>query len=416
MNLLYTLPFWPYLYTPWLFREIAWMRDRGHHVAVLSLREPPGPSADLRDFELDDIPVLQLKRIYQSDYQLLSQMTRLSRHGLLTKTDRSLRQSIQESGWRQGTHEWANLKQAIAFTKTHGIDVIEAHWAAEAGDYARQIHEITGIPYAIRLHGGDLHRSPSPSLPRIVEHASAVCPVSEFLARLLRGERPVATLPEVPRVEFDSTKVRVCHNGLPSDSIAKQPAEQRADLQIIGTIGRLDPEKRYSDLIDAVARLADDFPGVRLRLIGGGQLQQALEQQAQALGIADRVEITGAQSWEMVMKMASELHIYVQASAIEGCSLATIEGQAQGVPVVLSRTGAHAQSIEESVNGYLFDSGDVSDLQQKLRQVLSADPETRQAMGAHSIRLIKERFCVDTLMPRLEAILAAVKNHQPLPE
>lgn len=46
MRLLYAVPFWPHLYTPFLSREMAWMRSRGHSVAVISTQ--PRPDGEVR--------------------------------------------------------------------------------------------------------------------------------------------------------------------------------------------------------------------------------------------------------------------------------------------------------------------------------------------------------------------------------
>jgi glycosyltransferase involved in cell wall biosynthesis len=412
MNILYLLPFWPYLYTPWLFREIAWMRRRGHQVAVIALAPPPGPRADLSVFGLEDAPVLELRRPYGGAAAAARSLMCL---GPAALTGGGWRQAVRAKGLRQGTWEWANLARMVRFARRQGTQVIEAHWATEAADAARELHLAAGLPYAVRMHGGDLYRNPSPNLPRIAAHASALCPVSGFLADLLRGRRPVPRLPVVPPVEVDPAKLRICHNGVPEQAIAHAPAAQNAQHICVASVGRLDPEKRHADLVAAVAALAPRFPGVSLRLIGGGQLEPALRRQATELGIADRLEITGALPWEKVIQAVGSAHVYAQASEVEGFGLAVAEGAAQGLPLVLTRTGVHPQLVDPGVNGYLYDAGDVPALTADLGRVLGASAEERTKMGARSLAVIRERFCFETLIARVEAILDAVRQGQPLP-
>src|SRR5205823_11229866 len=135
---------------------------------------------------------------------------------------------------------------------------------------------------------------------------------------------------------------------------------QSDDVQVIGAIGRTVPNKRFQDIIEAVAGLVPEFPGVKLKIIGGGWTFEDLQALASQTGLGDRFEITGFKSWADVMTLARQLHIYVQSSELEGCSLSTIEAAFQGIPLVLSRTGANEQSVEDGVNGYLFDAGDVT--------------------------------------------------------
>ena len=415
MRLIYSLPFFPYAYTPWLFREMAWMRQRGHAIAVVSQGDPPGPRADLREFRLDDVPVLQLATHFQSDARLLRQFLALGPSGWLARSPRSLQSMRAEKGLRQGLHEWNNLKHAIRFVKQFRADVIEAHWASHSAFLARDILHATKIPYALRMHGGDLHTNPSPNLQWFVEDAAAVCPVSRFVTDLLLGKRPLPKLPQVPPVSFDLNKLRICHNGVPGDAISAEPAPQRDDLQIVGTIGRLDPPKRHGELVTALARLAAKHHGLRLLIIGGGVLETQLKEQAADLGIADRVTITGLLSWDKVIEARKQMHIYAHTSELEGCSLAVAEGLAQGVPGLLTRVGAAVDSIEEGVNGYTVEVGDVDAITASLDKLVSASAEARRAMGAVSIRFIRERFEFNAVMTRLESILTAATKGEALP-
>lgn len=408
MNLLYCLPFWPYLYTPWLFREMAWMKARGHHLAIVSLGEPPGPVADLSAFGLQNVPVLQVRSNYESDRQLLRQLFTIGTGVWRSKTRNTLKSLRQTRGIRQGLHEWIMTKRVLNFVKDHHIDVIEAHWAAHSAMLAREITLTTGIPFAVRMHGGDLHSNPSPNLQKIVESAAAICPVSQFLADLLAGKRPVAGLPQVPPLHFDQSKLRICHNGVPASIVAHQAAGQSTDEVVVGMVGRLDPGKRHRDLLSAVGRLAPCYRKLRVRLIGGGALEAALREQAQKLNIADRLEITGSLPWIEVIQTIRTLSIYAHTSELEGCSLAVLEAQAQGLPMLLSRTGAAGQCVMENINGHLFQPGDVDALTAGLENLMAIGPQARQAMGQASIDQVKKHFLFDTVMTQVEEILSAI--------
>jgi glycosyltransferase involved in cell wall biosynthesis len=369
---------WPNLYTTYYFNEMAWMKNQGHHIAVVSLkRDGSGGDANVTNFGLEDVPVLQLEQDYESDEHLINEV--------------------------------------IAFGRQQGAQMIDAHLGREPANLALQVHLITGIPYAVRMYGGEVHSHPARNVAQIVQHASAVCPLSQYLADLLLGQRPPHELPKELPVNLDPAKLRVCHLGVPAELVAKEPAPQRDDLQIIGSIGRLAPVKRHSDIIQAVADLVDEFPGLKLRIIGGGQLMDELQNQAQALGIAGSVEITGPKSWHEVMRLAGQLHIYVQASQLEGFCQATIEAASQGLPLVLTRTGIHEQCVDPGVNGCLFDAGDVPALREHLRHLILKGADRRRQMGAASLEIVRRRFLLDTLLPRIEAIFQAVIAGECLP-
>lgn len=416
MNLAYLVPFWPYQYTPWLFREVAWMRRQGNHVVVVSLGKPPGPTADLTPYGLTDVPWLPLDRRYPGDRPTARRFLQ----ACLTCPHRAasalpLSQTIRQQGVRHGIHRWTSDRLLFRFLRDHRIEVIEAHWAAEAADLARQVSLNVGVPYAVRLHGGDLYRAPSPNLPGILAQAAAVCPVSHWLLGLMQGQRPIASLPTIPPLDLDMSRVRVCHNSIPSPLIADEPAEQSDDLQRVISIGRLDEEKRHGDLVEACANLASEFPGLRLRLIGGGHLQPKLLEQAKNRGIADRLEITGAVDWDQVMQLRAQGHVYVQASQVEGFCIATLEGISPGVPLICTRTGAYAHFCRPSINGELYDAGDVGALTAHLRGLLLAGGAKRREMGRQTLELIRDAFSFEANTARVQAILQACAQRQPLP-
>lgn len=374
MKLLYLVDHWPGLFEAYLFREMQWMRMRGHNLAVVSLGSggPHGFRDETREyvnpaeFGLEDIPVLQLH---------FRKMTR---------------QEVAE--------------RSLSFARSHGAELIDAHLVREPAEVACDIYLAGGPPYSVRMRGGDVHSNTSPRLHEILHHASAVCPMSQFLADVLVGRRILKKVPSGIPAKFDQSRLHVVPNGLPEMYLSNIPAPQSDAVQVIGAIGRVVPIKRFPDLIEAVAGLVKDFPGVKLKIVGGGVMMQELQVLATGMDIADRFEITGFRSWMEVMALARQFHIYVQCSELEGCSLANIEAAFHGVPLVLSRTGANEQAVEQGVNGYLFSPGNVTALRESLRSLLQVGAQKRETMGRASLDIVGSRFSAETIMPQLEAI------------
>lgn len=378
MRLLYLVDHWPGLFEAYLLRELQWMRQRGHSVAVLSLgiggahgfRNETRDHVHLEDFELDDVPVLQL------DFKNMD-------------SERVVRESLR-------------------FIDKHDVELIDAHLAREPAEAACRVHLASGIPFAVRMRGGDVHSNTSPMLAEIVRYASAVCPMSQFLADVLVGKRILTVKPQVLPVHVVPGKLHVIPNSLPEKYLSARPVAQNNREQVVGAVGRLVPIKRFPDLIAAVARLAPDFPGLRLKIVGGGVLFTELNALSFRLGILDRVEITGFKSWRSVMALLQRFHIYVQTSELEGCSLANIEAAFQGIPLVLSRTGANEQCVEPEGNGALFDPGDISALSEILRTMLLAGARKREHMGNASLQIAGTRFSAEKILPRLETVFQNV--------
>jgi glycosyltransferase involved in cell wall biosynthesis len=382
MRLLYLVDHWPGLFEAYLLREMQWMRQRGHSVAVLSLgvagphgfRNETRDHVDLAQFGVNDVPVLQL--------------------------------DSRSMGHARTMHE------AAAFVRKCQAELIDAHLAREPAEAACDLHHESGIPFCVRMRGGDVHTNTSPRLAEIVHYASAICPMSQFLADTLVGRRVLGKAPPGIPVKVSPAKLHVVPGCLPTSYLAVRPVAQNDNVQVIGAVGRAVSIKRFPDIIQAVAGLAPDFPGLKLQIVGGGVLLPELREIAAGMGLGDRFEITGFRKWDEVIQLACRFHIYVHSSELEGFGMSTIEAAFQGLPLALSRTGAHEQCVEPGVNGYLFDPGDVVALRESLRALLLAGAGKRELMGRASLEMMGRQFTAERVMPQIEAIFRNIITHR----
>lgn len=380
MKLLYLMNYWPGLFITDLFREIQWLRGRGHNVAVVSLgiRGPHSFESETRDqvelarFGVGDVPVLQL--------------------------------DIRNTGRGE------IIREAAAFAHRHETELAIATEARLPGEAACDLHLDSGIPFVVRMRGGDVHSNTSPRLAEMLRHASAVCPMSQFLADILTGKRTLKKTPAGIPAAVSSAKLHLMPGSLASSFLADRPIAQNDNTQVIGAMGRAVPIKRFPDIIQAVAGMAADFPGLRLKIVGGGELLPELQELAARAGIGDRFEITGFRKWTEIIPLVREFHIYVQASELEAFPLSLLEAGFQGLPMVLSKVGSYEQMVEPGVNGYWFDPGDVAALRGHLRALLLAGADRRERMGKETLKIMKH-FTEETVLPQIEAIFRNAIHH-----
>jgi len=373
MKLLYLMNYWPGLFITDLFREIQWLQERGHSVAVVSLgiRGPHSFESETRDhvelarFDVDGVPVLQLDA-------------------------------------RSMGHA-AVVREAAAFARKHEMELAVATEARLPGEVACDLYMTSGLPFAVRMRGGDVHSNPSPRLAEMLQHASAVCPMSQFLAEILIGKRTLKKTPAGIPIQVSPGKLHLMTGSLAASFLANKPNTQRDDIQIVGAIGRAVPIKRFPDIIHAVAGLVTDFPGLRLKIVGGGELLPELQALAEQAGISDRFEITGFHKWTEIIPLVRDFHIYVQASELEAFPLSLLEAGFQGIPMVLSKVGSYEQMVEPGVNGYWFEPGDIAALREHLRTLLLAGAARREQMGKETLRIL-EQFTEENVLPKIEAI------------
>lgn len=160
----------------------------------------------------------------------------------------------------------------------------------------------------------------------------------------------------------------------------------------IGSLGRLHPNKRYEDLIDAAAWLRDRHPATARRLeilIGGeGPEAAALAARIERLGL-DNVRLLGfiGQPAEFL----AGLHGYVQPSHHEGMCIAAHEAMQAALPVIATPVGELRRSVVDGLTGYVVPVGDPPALAKALLEL--ADDRARAArMGEASRARVIDRF------------------------
>jgi phosphatidyl-myo-inositol dimannoside synthase len=179
-----------------------------------------------------------------------------------------------------------------------------------------------------------------------------------------------------------SVDVSLVPNGV--DRAAFQPAiiPDAGPLRLL-CVARLIERKGQQHLIEAVRRLIAKGIDITLDLVGTGDAHSALQAQAAAAGIADRVHFIGYVPREAIAAYYAAAHVFVLPSYNEGMSVATLEALAAGLPVVVTRTGGTAELVAEGVNGLTFDWADVGALAEHLTQ-LALDRQLARSMGAAS--------------------------------
>jgi glycosyltransferase involved in cell wall biosynthesis len=175
-------------------------------------------------------------------------------------------------------------------------------------------------------------------------------------------------------------------------------------------IGRIRPNKGVDIFLDAFTRLPTD---VRALMVGDftADSRQALQQQARALGCADRIELSGWVDRESIRGVFERATVFAFPSLWpETLGIVGIEALACGVPVVASDIGGVREWLRPGETGLLVPPKDPVALAAGLEELLSDLPRNL-AMGRSGIALVRERFSQqyhqDRLLERYTASLDA---------
>lgn len=169
----------------------------------------------------------------------------------------------------------------------------------------------------------------------------------------------------------------------PQDRAAARSALGLGDEPILLYVGRIDPAKGIDFLVDAFGRLRAGWTGAakpRLVVIGGdlvagvpGPELTKVRERAAALGAAEGLVFRGPQSHDILPAYYAAADLTVVPSRYESFGLVAIESMACGTPIVASRVGGLAYTVEEGGNGFLVPYGDVEALAATLDRALRDD-------------------------------------------
>ena len=179
------------------------------------------------------------------------------------------------------------------------------------------------------------------------------------------------------------------------------PATKEGLPRAIIAIGRLVALKRFDDLVDAFSGIADEMPGLRLKIIGDGPERRRLQKHAAASGFADRIHFLGELSEPG--KELAESSVFVSTSAVEGFGMAIVEALFAGVPVVaadcaygpreiLSPSTDSTRLLEKGADmelaeyGILYPVGSVRALQKALKCVLNDGAQRKEMSRKGPVR------------------------------
>lgn len=164
----------------------------------------------------------------------------------------------------------------------------------------------------------------------------------------------------------DLSRITVVPNGIDLSEWERPDAAHEADL--IVSAGRLEWEKGFHTLIEAVSRLERD---VRLVIAGTGSKRAELEHLAARLGVAERVTFLGWVQDLALRETMARGAVCVLPSIYEPFGMIALEAAAMGTPLVVGRTGGLAEFVHDERNGLSFAPGDAADLAACLERMLS---------------------------------------------
>lgn len=168
----------------------------------------------------------------------------------------------------------------------------------------------------------------------------------------------------------------------------------------IGSVGCLAARKDYGTLLEAAALLKARGRAFEVDLVGDGPDRGALEAQARALGLADRIHFLGERP--DVEQLLPKMDVFVLSSREEGIPNALLEAMAAARPAVATAVGGTPEVIEDGTSGWLVPAAAPEALAEALEDALS-HPEEAQRRARAAQERVRTSMSIDSMVRRHEA-------------
>ena len=196
-------------------------------------------------------------------------------------------------------------------------------------------------------------------------------------------------------------RISVVYNGIEPAELEVRPGVREAKRRelglepehvLVGTVGRLDPQKGQETLLKALAMSPENVRGL---IIGDGPDRERLSEMVETLDLKGRCVFLGERS--DVPDWLAAMDVFALPSYWEGVPNAVLEALCAGLPVAASAVDGVMETVEDGRTGLLFPAGDPQALAERLRR-LALDPGLRQRLGEAGRLRLARQFTMDGML------------------
>lgn len=299
------------------------------------------------------------------------------------------------------------LVQLVTLLRRERFDIVHTH-SSKAGILGRVAARLAGVPHITHtVHGWGFH-----------EHMPTV--LRKFYVALEKIMRPwtnplVSVSNRTTRIGLESgigahESYRLIRSGIPTASFHPDPSsreEVRGRLGVeqgdvlLGSVGRLSPQKNPMDFVRAAEALAPGRDHLRFVYVGDGPMRAEVEAAVERAGLGGRLALLGIR--DDVPDLLRAMDLFTLTSLWEGLPRVVLQALATGVPVVAYDTAGIEEAVREGENGHLVPPGDIEGLVERLGR-LTDDPALRARVSAEASDGFDPSFTEDAMIGDLELL------------
>ena len=186
----------------------------------------------------------------------------------------------------------------------------------------------------------------------------------------------------------DPAKVSVIYNGVILHETSKNDYENHNVLML----GRLGKRKGTYDLLKAIPAVLKEVPDAMFYLGGDGDIE-GCKAIAVKEGIQNHIKFLGWIKGTEKEKLLDKCSVFTLPSYYEGMPMSVLEAMSYGLATVSTNAGGIPQIIDNGMDGYRVEAGNIEELGQCIITLLK-NPESKKIMGYRAVEKIKNKFDV----------------------
>lgn len=273
-------------------------------------------------------------------------------------------------------------------------DLVHTH-TSKAGFIGRLAAWLAGVPVIVHTMHEPPHNAAGGPLTRALyiwlERFAALL-ATHVVTVSHANEREIIRQRLVPRARLSVVREGLDLRGYPR--VPDRRAAVRAlgipeAVPVVGAVGRLEAAKGHAYLIRAVPMVLERVPDARFVIVGGGHLRDALQAEIDALGVGERVFLTGYR--EDMLALLQGFDVFALPSLWEGLGIVLLEAMAYARPLVASAVGGVNDVVVDGETGLLVPSRSPEALARAIIALL-AEPAWAAQLGQAGAHRLETEF------------------------
>lgn len=244
-------------------------------------------------------------------------------------------------------------------------DLIHVHFAVPAGALAWALSCLTGTPYVLTTHLGDV---PGGVPEKTSFWFRLVYPFTHLIWRRAKQVVAVSRFTRQLAEKHYSVPIEVVPNGADLTMLVGDNIRLQSPPRIVFA-GRFMPQKNPVQIVETLASLKDlKWECV---MLGDGPLLESVKRTISDHELEGRFTLPGWVTPQDVIGWFGKSDLLFMPSLSEGLPVVGIQALLNGLAIVASRVGGFVDLVEQGENGFLFPPQDMDGMREALRTLLT---------------------------------------------